>query len=285
MHRSVLGALAASLLCLLALAAAPAAHAAPATCAVGTFVGADAGRGGASALEGRALSGEAYVFADSVAPLERVTFTLSGPEGVVRTVVETSADWDLGTTGDGGRARPLRTTDLPDGDYTLRTEWSYAGSAVEGCAGAERAATTSFTIDNAFSCGVGIVVSASPDRRGGRYLSGETVTGDAHVFIDTPPRPGQELSPATAVVDSVALGLYRISGSREEELVSTVERHPAFDLLGTRADGSPRPLRPGLLGPGTYVVTASWTYVDESIFGCGDTNHGTTATFVIPEEA
>jgi hypothetical protein len=282
-HRSVLGALAASLVAL--LAAAPAAHAAPATCAVGTFVSADAGRGGASALEGRALSGEAYVFADSVAPLDRVTFTLSGPEGVVRAVVETSADWDLGTTGEWGRARPLRTTDLPDGEYTLRTEWAYAGAAVTACAGAERGATTSFTVDNTFSCGVGIVVSASPDRRGGRYLSGETITEDAHVFIDTPPRPGQELSPSTAVVDSVALELYRISGNREEQLVSTVERHPAFDLLGTRADGSPRPLRPGLLGPGTYVVTASWTYVDESIFGCGDTNHGTTATFVIPEEA
>ncbi len=263
-----------------AAAAAPAAHAAPATCTVGTFLSDDPGRAGAVPLAGRSVSGDVHVFADAVAPLATVTFTLSGEQGVVRTVVEAVAGFDLATTGDDGRARPLRTRELPDGDYTVTTEWTYGAAAEAACADAPRTATTTFTVDNTSSCAVGLVASPRADRRGARSLRGE-VSGDLYVFIDAPRRPGQELSEATAVVDEVRLRMYRV-GDPGEELLRRVEAYPAFDLLGSGPDGRPRPLRTSTLPPGEYVVDAEWTFVDESIFGCGDTNHGSPAMFTIP---
>jgi hypothetical protein len=270
-----LPALAIAVAALALLALAPAASAAP-PCTVDVFVSDHDDRADAERLEGKTVLGDVFVFAETAgAPLSQVTFTLSGAEGPLRTVVEDHLEWDLGTTEDDGRARPLPTTDLPDGTYTLLTEWVYADSA--GCEGETTTSTTQFTVDNARTCRVNMVVSGSSNRRGADFLDGKRLTGDAHVFLDAPDRLKQERSEKTAVIDQVAFTLYRDG----VEVLRAVEGHASFDLLGTLGNGRARPLRTSLLPPGDYVLNAEWVFKDESIFGCGDVNKATNANFTV----
>ncbi len=283
MRRTVLRRLAAGAagaLAVLAAAAPPAVAAPPPSCAVGVFLSGVSDRSPAEPLGGQRVLGDVFVFAESAgAELASVTFTLTAPDGTVRTAVERHEGFDLATTGPDGTARPLRTTELPDGEHTVQATWTYASGSAGACAEAGRTATRTFTVDNSRSCAVGFYVSDSPDRRDARPLDGQRLTGDAFVFLDAVRRPRQELSDLTAVLDTATFVVQPYNGPGR--VLEQVETYAPFDLRTTAADGRARALRTSLIAPGEYTAVASFAFKDETIFGCGDSSHGTAANFTI----
>lgn len=168
-----------------------------------------ADRSGATALDGATVTGDAYVFAqvpESVTA-KSVTFEVAGADGAVHSLSEWSAPYDLNGTASDGGAVAWDTTGLADGSYTATVTVNTSTSSTP--------VKASFQVKNAASApapapepapepapqpepepepapapapdaAYDVSYSSDADRSPKAPLSGATVSGDVHAFLDVP---------------------------------------------------------------------------------------------------
>jgi hypothetical protein len=123
------------------------------------------------------------------------------------------------------------------------------------------------------------MVGKGPDRLEPRALSGQTVSGGIFVFAAAVDDPAQDFSEATTVLEAVRFTLRRADGSAVP--VVTTEWLAPFDLGRTAGEGTALPFDTTTLRNGNYVLQAELTFNDETIDGCEDANHASTAEFTV----
>jgi hypothetical protein len=257
-------------------------------------------------LSGTVLLRSRFVFVDapgatgrdlssSTTPLAGVTLTLrrAGAEATF-TLTETVAPFDLRATDARGAAGPLATRALADGSWVVTASWSFKSGR---CAGAARTATVSFTIDNSGpvdtdECALAAFVSTRPDRAGAVPLSDAVVRGKVYLFIAHVRGSTRDLYPASTVLSSAAFSLDAAGGTAGSAPypgppITRTERIAPFDFAGGTGDpgGVGDPLATAWdssrFPAGEYTLYTGYTFVDESIAGCGDFNKANVATFTV----
>jgi hypothetical protein len=229
-----------------AVTSADAGDAGSAGAAVSLMVSGAQNRGGASALDGSTLSGDAYVFV-SGDDVDRVVFSLDG----ATKQTENGAPWDFAGTANNGTANAWDTSTVSDGSHTIAAQvWFNNGSSsnvaasfeVAQGAGGEPTATPTVTETPQEATG-SLLVSSSPSRSDGSALGASALSGDAYVFVRS----------------SAQLDMVRFSLDGEPR---NTERVVPWDFAGTANNGSANPWDTTRVADGPHTIEATVTTTD-----------------------
>jgi len=257
----------AAIVALLAVPVAVSAAGAQATNAFTLLVSTSPDRSDAVELEGATLSGNVFAFVSPEAGASQVKFWIDNPSmsGTPFTF-EKNAPWDLAGGNKDGTAKPYSTTALSDGQHTVTAAVSLSG-------GGSEVLTSSFVVANGGGSppppppppppptpppptppppppppaptSFGLYASASADRSGAAELAGQTLSGNAYVFV----LPESGATQVRFWIDNTSM-----SGSP-----FTTEKTAPWDLAGGNKDGTAKPYDTSRLSDGTHTVTAAVT--------------------------
>ena len=194
------------------------------------LVSTSAERSNPSPLDTSVVSGTVYPFANDTGDLRGVNFYLDDDPTPYRQ--ERYAPYDL-SGGSEAAANPFDTRRLDNGMHTVSAELVRAG-------GSERV-SSSFLVDNGGSLRNRLLVSDSPSRRDAKPLTGQTLSGNAYIFLVPEEAPDQR-------VRSVA---FYLDGTLKQ-----TERVAFYDAAGTEVDGGSRALDTSSLSSGEHTVRA-----------------------------
>ena len=188
-----------------------------------------ANRSAAKPLDTSVVSGNIYAFAKDTGNLRGVDFYLDGASSPVQQERYTPYDF---AGGEANAANPFDTRTLANGMHTVTAEILKSGSS--------KKVSSSFLVDNGSGLRNQLLVSSSPARGGAKKLEGETLSGNAYIFLV----PGQ-------TVRSIAFYL-------DGDLKQT-ERYAFYDAAGTEVDGNSRALDTSSLSEGQHTMRAVMT--------------------------
>lgn len=200
-------------------------------------------------LAGASVDGNAYVFVSPEAGATLVRFWVDNPamSGTPRTT-ERNPPWDLAGGNSDGTARPFDTTGLADGSHTVT-------AAVSLSAGGTEVVTAEFTVANGGEPppppppppppggSFGLFASASPDRSAPAALAGQSLKGNAYVFV---------LPEAGATQVRFWVDRPSMTGTPYK-----TEKNAPWDLAGGKSDGTALPFDTTKLADGPHTVTAA----------------------------
>jgi hypothetical protein len=222
-------------LCVLGLLATP-----PASAQTFTLqISASPDRSSPAALEGRTVSGIGYVFVTPATGAAQVRFFVDDPAmaGPPR-LTDAVAPFDLAGTNKNGTARPFDFGQLANGTHTVT-------AAVDLSAGGAEVATSTFTVDGGSPppAGSSVLVSTAPDRSSPVELEGQTLSGDAYVFVGA----GTGIAQVRFFVDDPTMA----------GLPDRTDAASPYDLIGSAKGGAALPYDTTVLADGSHSVTAA----------------------------
>jgi hypothetical protein len=269
---------------------APGAAQATEDCQIALLLSKTSDRADPIALDGQTVSGEISAFAaaagtqqdlsETTTVLETVRFTLRRADGTGEPLVvaEQLAPFDLGRTAQHGAAISFDTATLRSGEYVLRAELAFKDETTDGCGTALHATSATFSVLNHPDCRVSAFVSASSTRADPVPLQGRTISGDAYVFLGAPTRPSRDLHESTTILETVRFTL------RPSAASTFTEGLAPFDLSGTFADWTARPLRTTSMPDGVYYLYSELVFKDWTLYRCGDANRGQWTWFAVDNQ-
>jgi hypothetical protein len=210
-----------------------------------------ASRSGAVSLDGRTLSGDAYVFTSdasgtaSLTGINQVAYWLDNTAMTgTPTHVEHWVPYDFAGTAGDGTAFPWDTSTVAAGSHTIT-------QAVTDTSGGVTTFTATFSVVASSSSPYQLWVSTSPARNGAVPLDGQALSGNVYVF--TSDASG---APSLTGINQVA---YWLDNTAMTGTPTHVEHWVPYDFAGTAGDGTAFPWDTTSVPPGSHTITQAVT--------------------------
>ncbi len=221
-------------------------------------------RSGASALSGKTVNGDVYVFVPAASGITRVDFHLDDPQRTGTPIrVETGAPWDFAGGNADGTAKPYSTTNIANGSHSIT-------AAVTRSSGTT-VTTASFTVQNAAPGRCALVPCSevkvrapytldwSEDHRGIKDSAG---AGTGFTWLDKP-SAGTGYIPSNLTISGGRLNVRTTKGlalrtvnSQDNSLAVGIDAPSAQNLITARLTSPPA-------ATGNYEQAGVWFGNDE----------------------